>query len=202
MEIKSVGVIGLGSVGNAIARRLIEQGFDVTVYDRDAEKAIAVATAGARPVRIPADAAESADVVVVRMPDEIAAEEVLFDCGGVGETLPDGGFVVDMSATGAVFARTAAVRLAQLGLISVEAGLVGDAAQVRSGLVRVLTGCTPADLLVITPFLRAFARQIAHVGPVGSVAALRWTASPERSAAWATEVDSPGHVRVSGDAHD
>ncbi|MGH3793534.1 MAG: NAD(P)-dependent oxidoreductase [Pseudonocardiaceae bacterium] len=173
MKIKSVGVVGLGATAGAVAGRLSEQGLDVTVYDRNPEKAAAAVAAGARLTRIPADAAEPADVVLLCMPDEVAVEEVLFDCGGIGETLCDGGFVVDASPTGPEFARTSAARLAQLGLIGVEVCLVGDAVRARDGELRVLAGCAPADLAVVQPVLWAFANEITHVGPVGSVATLR-----------------------------
>jgi 3-hydroxyisobutyrate dehydrogenase-like beta-hydroxyacid dehydrogenase len=167
--INSVGVVGLDATGVAIAQRLVERGFEVTAYDPDRRKIAAAVAVGARPARIPADAAEPAELVFLRMPDEAAAAEALFDCGGVGDTLRDGGYVVDASTTGPEFARSTAARLAALGLRSVEAWLVRDAGQG----VRIFTGCSPDDLESVMPVLRALATDIAHVGPVGSAAALR-----------------------------
>jgi 2-hydroxy-3-oxopropionate reductase len=108
MGIDGVGVIGLGATGSVVARRLLEQGFEVTVHDREFWKVAVMAAEGARPARIPADAAEPTDLVFVHVSDEIAAEEVLFDCGGVGETLRDGGFVVLTCRTRRAFVRSAA----------------------------------------------------------------------------------------------
>src|SRR5262249_46981212 len=105
LPITSVGVIGLGSVGCTVARRLLDQGLDVIVHDSDAWTVATMAAAGATPARIPADAAEPADLVFVHLPDESAVEEVLFDCGGIGETLRDGCFVVAASDTGPGFLR-------------------------------------------------------------------------------------------------
>ena len=81
------------------ALALLDQGLDVIVHDADARMMATMALAGATPARIPADAAEPADLVFVHLPEESAVKEVLFDCGGVGETLRDGGFVVIASAT-------------------------------------------------------------------------------------------------------
>src|SRR4051794_31275356 len=86
-----VGVIGLGATGSTVARRLLDAGFDVTVQDRDACALATMARTGARPARTPADAAEPAQLDFVHVPDEPATDEVLFDRGGVGETLRDGG---------------------------------------------------------------------------------------------------------------
>jgi 3-hydroxyisobutyrate dehydrogenase len=170
LGINCVGVVGLGSTGAAVARRLVERGFGVTVYDRDPARVAAAVAAGARPARIPADAAESADLVFVRMPDEAAVTEALFDCGGVGDTLPGGAYVVDASSTGSAFARSTAARLAELQLRSIEAWFVRDPGQDHT---RVFAGCTTDELAAVTPLLGALTLDIVHVGPVGSVAALR-----------------------------
>jgi hypothetical protein len=170
LRITSVGVIGLGSTGRTVARRLLDNGFEVTVHDRDAWTVVTMVETGARPARIPAGAAEPADLVFVHVPDEAAAEEVLFDCGGVGETLRDGGFVVAASATGSAFVRAAADRLGALGLRTVEAWFTGEAG---STATTVFIGCSPQDLATVAPALRAVADNVIHIGPLGSVCALR-----------------------------
>jgi 3-hydroxyisobutyrate dehydrogenase len=171
MKVTNVGVVGLDATGSTVACRLAERGFDVTVYDRDPARVSAAVAAGARPARIPADAAEPADVVLLHLPDEAAAEEALFDCGGVGETLRDGGYLVHASTTGSTFTRSAATRLAALGLGSVEAEFLGDPG--RAGGLRVLTGGREGDLAAVRPVLHAIAGDIARLGPLGSVATLR-----------------------------
>jgi hypothetical protein len=170
MGIDSVGVIGLGATGSVVARRLLEQGFEVTVHDRELWKVAVMAGEGARPARIPADAAEPADLVIVHVTDEIAAEEVLFDCGGVGETLRDGGFVILSCETPGAFVRSAAARLAAFGITTVEASFIGD---VASASATVLVGCDRDDLETVEPILGMVAAGVAYTGPVGSVAVMR-----------------------------
>jgi hypothetical protein len=170
LRIEDVGVIGLGATGCTSARGLLENGFAVSVHDRNAWTAAGMVEAGARPARIPADAAEPADLVFVHVPDEAAAEEVLFDCGGVGETLRDGGFVVVASRTGPAFVRSAAARLGALGLNTVEAWFCRDAG---SPATTAFVGCSPEHLETVAPALTAVAGTVLHVGPLGSVSALR-----------------------------
>jgi hypothetical protein len=172
--IKSVGVIGLDPVGGTVARRLLDQGLEVTAHDPDPWAVATMTPAGATPARIPADAAEPADVVFVHVPDETAVEEVLFDCGGVGETLRDGGFVVAASATSATFVLSAAERLAALGLKTVEAWFTGLSGGIPD---TVLVGCAPGELEVLTPVLSMVAANVARIGPLGSVSALRSAAT-------------------------
>lgn len=173
MGIQQVGIIGLGRTGAAIAARLVEHGFEVTGYDRDPERARAATAAGIATAQLPADAAETADVVIVTMPDVIAADEVLFDLGGVGETLRTGGYVVDASRVGPAFSRSATARLARFGIVRLEAWVSGDGAQARTGDLRLFVGGDSDDLSAVTPLLASVATEITHVGPIGSAAMVR-----------------------------
>lgn len=122
MFVEEVGVVGLGDVGRAVAARLIELGFQVIVYDARPHEIAAAVELGARAAALPADVAEAAKVVVLAVTDETSAEEVLFDHGGVGETLCSGGVVLDASATGESFRTAATARLAEFGIRRVDVG--------------------------------------------------------------------------------
>jgi hypothetical protein len=182
----SVGVIGLGATGRTVARRLLDDGFEVTVHDRDAWTVVMMVETGAKPARIPADAAEPADLVFVHVPDEAAADEVLFDCGGVGETLRDGGIVVVASSTGPVFVLSAAARLAAFGLHTVEAWFVGDAGGTAT---TVFVGGSCEALATAAPALETVTERVVHVGPLGSVCALRAAVEALRLPPAGTPVD-------------
>jgi hypothetical protein len=168
--ISSAGVIGLDATGGTVARRLLDQGLEVTAHDPDPWMVTTMTPAGATPARIPADAAEPADVVFVHVSDETAVEEVLFDCGGVGESLRDGGFVVAAAATDATFVLSAAERLAALGLRTAEAWFTGLSGGVPD---TVFVGCAPGELAALTPVLRMIAANVVRIGPLGSVSTLR-----------------------------
>jgi len=168
--IETVGVIGLGTTGRAVARRLLRQGREVSVHDRDPWKVADMTEEGARPARIPADAAEPADLVFVHMPNQTAIEEVLFECGGVGETLRDGGIAVISGPTSVAFLHSVAGRLGEFGISTVEAIVSGDVGRTP---VSMLVGCDPEVLDTIAPVLGMVADDVAHAGPVGSVATMR-----------------------------
>jgi 3-hydroxyisobutyrate dehydrogenase-like beta-hydroxyacid dehydrogenase len=170
-----VCVIGLGVTGRVLARRLLGGGVEVSVYDGDPWKMAALAAAGATPARIPADAAEPADVAFVDVPDEAVVEQVLFDCGGVGDTLRDGGVVVVTCPVGSAFLRSAADRLDALGLRTVEAWFTDPQRSDERGdpSAAVLVSCRRAELERIAPVLERVGGEVMHTGPVGSVGALR-----------------------------
>ena len=122
MNLENIGVVGLGSVGRGLTARLIEHGFEVSVYDARMNRVAEAVAMGARAAVLPADAAEAADVVIIAVDDEETAEEVLFDHGGIGETLRAGGYVLDFSRTGAGFRERATARLGSFGITRVDMG--------------------------------------------------------------------------------
>src|SRR4051794_22482913 len=87
---ETVGFIGLGGMGLAMATNLLKAGFGLRVYNRTAEKARPLAEQGARLVRSPAEAAEPGGIVVTMVSDDRAVEEVTLGANGLLGRLGDG----------------------------------------------------------------------------------------------------------------
>jgi predicted dinucleotide-binding enzyme len=68
----TIAVIGLGGMGSRIARRLLDTGHEVVVWNRSAERAVPLAASGAIPVASPAEAATRADVLITMVADPLA----------------------------------------------------------------------------------------------------------------------------------
>lgn len=81
-----VGFIGLGNMGSAIAENLLKAGHDVTVYNRTRAKAEALASSGAKIAATPGEASKG-DAVFTMLADDKAVEAIVFEDGGVLETL-------------------------------------------------------------------------------------------------------------------
>jgi 3-hydroxyisobutyrate dehydrogenase-like beta-hydroxyacid dehydrogenase len=94
----TIGFIGLGRMGEPMARNLLKAGYAVRVYNRTPAKAEALVREGAQRVARPADAVPAADAIVVTMlSDDRALEEVVLGRDGIGETLGTGGCHISMS---------------------------------------------------------------------------------------------------------
>jgi 3-hydroxyisobutyrate dehydrogenase-like beta-hydroxyacid dehydrogenase len=163
--------IGLGNMGGGMARRLLDTGHALTVYNRTASKAAPLVEAGARLADAPERAAAGHDVVLLSLSDEKAVEEVLF--GRVVPVLRPGAVVVDTSTVSPGYARQAADRLAAAGLRRVEACVVGNPLQARKGELRVYVAGDPADLYQARPVLEAIGSEVVHVGAPGTAASLK-----------------------------
>ena len=87
---ETIGFIGLGGMGLAMATNLLKAGFGLRVYNRTAEKARPLLEGGATLVRSPAEAAEPGGVVVTMVSDDRALEEVTLGPKGLLGRLGDG----------------------------------------------------------------------------------------------------------------
>src|SRR5436309_9237642 len=95
-----VAVVGLGAMGSRIARRLVEAGNDLVVWNRDVSKTVPLTQAGAAAAESPAEAARRAKVVITMVSDPTALREVTGGSDGVIAGAEDGTTIVQMSTVG------------------------------------------------------------------------------------------------------
>jgi 3-hydroxyisobutyrate dehydrogenase-like beta-hydroxyacid dehydrogenase len=100
-----VGFIGLGNMGSAIARNLIQAGHTLTVYNRTRSRAEPFAKLGARIAETPGEAASAVDVLITMLADDAAVDAVIFEPGNVIETLRSDAVHVSMSTISVSLAR-------------------------------------------------------------------------------------------------
>lgn len=91
-----VGFIGLGQMGTGMAANLLKAGHEVTVYNRTAAKAEALAAQGARLATRVEDACRG-DAVITMLANDEAVTDVVFGDGGILATLPRGAMHVSAS---------------------------------------------------------------------------------------------------------
>jgi 3-hydroxyisobutyrate dehydrogenase-like beta-hydroxyacid dehydrogenase len=145
------GFIGIGRMGQAMARRLIEGGHDVSVFNRSPEKLRELEAVGARPVSSIAAAAQFGDAVFTMLSDDAALEDVAWQAGGLLQSLPKGRIHVCSGTHGVAVIRKLAAAHAQLGQILVTGPMLGrpnlvasgQAGMVASGPVEALQCCRP-----------------------------------------------------------
>src|SRR5262245_30271865 len=87
--VMKVGFIGLGRMGQAMARRLLKAGHSVAVFNRTPEKLKALAAAGATAVGSIAEAARYSDAVFTMLADDTALADVAGQKDGLLQTLPE-----------------------------------------------------------------------------------------------------------------
>jgi 3-hydroxyisobutyrate dehydrogenase len=164
----TVGFIGLGIMGGAMARNLIDVGHEVTVWNRTPGRADSLASAGARVARTPAEVARANDVVMVCVSDTPDVEAVVFGPDGLAGGLHEGSIVVDHSTISSVATREYAGRVEELGARWLDAPISGGSEGAARGTLSIMVGGDVADLERVMPFLEAVGTTITHVGPLGA----------------------------------
>jgi 3-hydroxyisobutyrate dehydrogenase len=169
-----VAFLGLGAIGRPMARHLAPPRFDLTVWNRTAEKARRfVEETGARHAATPADAARGSPVVITCMPTSREVESLLDGERGLLAGLDRGAVLVDCTSGDPATSRRIAARLADAGVGFIDAPVSGGVGGAERGALTVMCGGDPATLERVRPVLAAFSATIVHCGEVGTGHAMK-----------------------------
>jgi 3-hydroxyisobutyrate dehydrogenase len=170
-----IGVAGIGKMGAAIARRLIEVGDHVIVWNRTSDKARALAGAGAEIAATPAELAAKAQTIITILTDVAALDQVYGGAGGLLAGEVSGKLFIDMSTVESATETALAHRVRAAGAAFVECPVGGSIEPARQGKLIGLMGAEPADVARAKPILDRLCRRIEHCGPVGAGAMMKLT---------------------------
>jgi 3-hydroxyisobutyrate dehydrogenase len=166
---EKLGYLGLGMMGFPMSRRLINAGYDVTVWNRSAAKATALVEAGAKLAPRPCDIAASAGIVFMCVTDAAAVDEVVFGPDGLASVAGSGKLIVDFSSIHPDAARAIAARLKVAnGMGWIDAPVSGGTKGAEEGTLAVMAGGDAADIERVRPYVLAMARRLTHMGPTGA----------------------------------
>jgi 3-hydroxyisobutyrate dehydrogenase-like beta-hydroxyacid dehydrogenase len=165
--IARVGFVGLGAMGEPMARTLRRAGFDVTASVHRHRGALERLRAdGVSEAADPSALAANADAVVLSVPDAPDVEDALFGSRGVAAGAKPGLLVIDMSTISPVASRRFGERLAERGVEFVDAPVSGGPVRARDGTLTIMVGASPEAFARAAPLLRAMGTPH-HLGPVG-----------------------------------
>ncbi len=169
----SVAVLGMGRMGAAMARKLVEAGHDVVVWNRTQATAEAVARdIGATVGASPAEAVQGADLVISILATGEATVSVLTN-DAVISALRAEAVVCDMATSGVEAVREVAEVLASAGVRFVDAPVSGSVPTIIAGQLLVMASGDESGIRDAEVVLRAFAKRVAHLGPAGAGQAMK-----------------------------
>jgi len=170
-----VAFIGLGAIGAPMARHLAKPPFELAVWNRTPAKASAFAAEGG-PVRAaasPRDAAAKAEIVITCLPTSADVETLLDGSDGLLAGLERGAVLADCTSGDPAGSRRIAARVAERGVLFVDAPVSGGVSGALKGQLTVMVGGDARALERARPALEAFAAKIVHCGAVGTGDALK-----------------------------
>jgi len=163
----TIGLIGTGLMGTAIAGRLLAAGFRVRGWDREAG---CLAASGAEAADSAAAVVRSCDCVVLSLPDSRVVEAVLDE---VGAELRPGQVILDTTTGEPEDALRFAERLRPLGVAYLDATVSGSSEQLRRGEALCMVGGAAADFARCAGLFAALGGPVVHVGGSGDGAKMK-----------------------------
>ena len=158
------GVIGLGAMGSGMAQSLRRAGYRVFVFDVRPGVAQAFAEGGGVACASLAELAAACDVVVSVVVNAAQTESVLYGPGGCAAAMKPGSVFVMCSTVDANWSMAQEKRLAELGLLYIDAPISGGAAKAASGEMTMMTSGAPAAYARAEPVLNAMAAKVYKLG--------------------------------------
>jgi 3-hydroxyisobutyrate dehydrogenase len=166
---KRIAFLGLGRMGSAMASRLLGRGYDVTVYNRTAERARPLVDAGAKLARTAREACANAEAVVAMTADDASSRAMwLGGDGALAAGLAPQALAIECSTLSHEWVLALAREVAQRGLRYVDAPVTGLPPAAAAGELTLLVGAANADLDAARPLLDSLATRVLHFGPVGA----------------------------------
>ena len=166
----NVGWIGLGNMGSVMAKRLLDAGHTLTVWNRTPQKAKALVEQGARAGATPAEAAQN-PIVITMLSDDAALREVLGP-GGALEAMTKGATHVSMSTISYALAQELTTAHAARGIGFVGAPVFGRPDAAAAGKLFILAGGPPEALAACQPLFEALSQKVLPLGPTPAAAHL------------------------------
>lgn len=166
----AIGLVGLGTMGGPMARRLVRAGARVTVFDRRAEAVGPLAALGAAVAPSIEALARAAEVVLITVVNDDQVRAVVGDGGEhglLGQARP-GTVLVIHSTVHPDMCRELADAGARHGVTVIDAPMTGSPAAAAAGALSFMAGGDPGAFERIRPVLAPMAASVTWVGDVGS----------------------------------
>ena len=172
----TVAVIGLGGMGSRMARRLLDSGHELVVWNRTMEKAQPLVELGAIAAESPADAARRAEAVIIMVTDPVALQEVIEGPDGVAAGASEATTVIQMSTVSPAATSRLQTVLEPTGAGLLDSPVLGSLTEVASGTLKVFAG-GPDELVERWLPLVSVLGSVIRVGPIGAGTAAKLVAN-------------------------
>jgi 3-hydroxyisobutyrate dehydrogenase-like beta-hydroxyacid dehydrogenase len=164
-----VGLIGLGKMGLAIARRLRGQGLDhLVVWDHDAEKLKQCEGMNFKLAQNASEVSKTCDIVLSIINDDAGVKELYSSNEGLLANDVEGKLFIEMSTIQPQTARNLSLTVQSQGAHLIGAPLMGTIVSVNNGTVFIPVGASEDDLEKGRPILSLLSNHIKLMGPIGT----------------------------------
>ena len=165
---KRIGIIGVGIMGEPMAKNLIDAGHEVTAYDVNREAVDRVAAHGGKPASSPREAATSKDLVITMLPNDQIVEEAVMGVDGAMAGMNQGTILVDMSTISPSTSKKIAETLEQNGMEMLDAPVSGGDVGAKEASMSIMVGGKKDVFDKALPVLQKMGKNVSYVGDHGA----------------------------------
>jgi 2-hydroxy-3-oxopropionate reductase len=162
------GFIGLGIMGKPMSRNLLKAGYQLVVYDINAEAVRELAAAGAETAASPKEVARQCDIIVTMLPNSPHVKAVALGPNGIIEGVRSGMILVDMSSIAPLAAQEVAKSLAEKGVEMLDAPVSGGEPKAIAGTLSIMVGGKKEIFDRCTEMLGKMGTSVVLCGAIGA----------------------------------
>ena len=164
---KKLGFIGLGNMGKPMAKNLLKEGFELTVYDVFEAPVNELVDLGATRANSAKEAAESSDIVILMLPNSPHVENAVLGNDGVLEGAKQNSLIIDMSSIAPATSIKVADEAGKKGIRMIDAPVTGGVIGAVNGALSIMVGGSDEDVEEAMVVLNVLGKKITHVGAIG-----------------------------------
>ncbi|HBB96592.1 MAG TPA: hypothetical protein DC054_14505 [Blastocatellia bacterium] len=172
-----LGFIGIGNMGSRIAKRLLEHGYRVIVYNRSREAAEALVKSGATVADSIAELASEADVILSSLTNDDAVKSVYADPQGVFAHVRRGSAIIEMSTVLPATSRKLYELSRKAGVKFLDSPVSGSTPAAEEGTLTLFCGGDDELFQAAQPIFSSIAQQYFYLGGSGSGTAMKLVAN-------------------------
>ena len=171
--IKKISYLGLGTMGSGMASNLLKAGYQLTVWNRSAEKCEPFARKGAHVAKTPADAVHGADLIIYSLSDDDAVEKVVFGEQGILSAVTVGQTAVNMSTVLPAISLREQQAYAKRGVDFLDAPVFGSKNESTNAKLWVLAAGKKEVFEKVKPVLEKLGQTVHYLGKNGNATAMK-----------------------------
>ncbi len=165
---KNIGFIGLGIMGNPMAKNLLKAGYQLIVYDINAEPVKELIKAGAKEGKSSQEVASQSEVIITMLPNSPEVKDVVLGEKGVIYGVKSGTVLIDMSSITPLTSKELSEKLLQKGVAMLDAPVSGGEPKAIDGTLAIMVGGPQETFDMAKDILNVMGASVTRVGEIGS----------------------------------
>ncbi|WP_255940485.1 NAD(P)-dependent oxidoreductase [Saccharibacillus sp. JS10] len=165
---KVVGFAGIGVMGKSMAGHILDQGYEVHVYNRTPSKAQELIDRGAIWHESPSSLAQACDVIITMLGYPQDVEQVYTGEEGLIPFAKSGAYLIDMTTSSPLLAKRLADLGKEKGIGVLDAPVSGGDVGAKNAKLSIMVGGEEADYEAVLPLLQIMGSNIVYQGTAGA----------------------------------